>query len=87
MLVGFILALLEPITLLILGNDLGGAFWPMAKRSLQWTYWLRENRTLVFAFFLLAVPFSYYRSQSSSKYEKIIAISITGFLGIRVNFI
>ena len=80
MLIGFILALLEPIVLLALGYDLGGAFWPMAKRSLQWTYWLRENRTLVFAFFLLAVPFSYYRSQSSSKYEKIIAISITGFL-------
>ena len=79
-LIGFILALLEPIILLALGYDLGGAFWPMAKRSLQWTYWLRENRTLVFAFFLLAVPFSYYRSQSSSKYEKIIAISITGFL-------
>ena len=55
MLIGFILALLEPIVLLALGYDLGGAFWPMAKRSLQWTYWLRENRTLFFAFFLMFV--------------------------------
>ena len=27
---GFILALLEPLILLALGYDLGGAFWPMA---------------------------------------------------------
>ena len=53
---GFILALLEPLILLLMGDDLGGAFWPMAKRSLNWTYFLRENRTIVFAFFLLAVP-------------------------------
>ena len=87
-LVGFILALLEPIILLTLGYDLGGAFWPMAKRSLEWTYFLRENRTLVFAFFLLAVPFSYYRSQYSKKYEKIIALVITGiFLGLLFIFI
>jgi len=87
-LAGFILALLEPIILLALGYDLGGAFWPMAKRSLEWTYFLRENRTLVFAFFLLAVPFSYYRSQYSKKYEKIIAIVITGiFLGLLFIFI
>ena len=41
--VGFLLALLEPIILLLMGNDLGGAFWPMAKRSLEWTYFLREK--------------------------------------------
>ena len=35
---GFVFALLEPLILLALGNDLGGAFWPMAKRSLEWTY-------------------------------------------------
>ena len=34
-LAGFFLALLEPIILLLMGNDLGGAFWPMAKRSLN----------------------------------------------------
>ncbi|GIQ96175.1 MAG: hypothetical protein CM15mP1_0710 [Methanobacteriota archaeon] len=56
---GFLLALLEPIVLLLMGDDLGGAFWPMAKRSLDWTYFLRDNRTLVFAFFCLAVPLSY----------------------------
>ena len=68
--VGFLLALLEPIILLLLGNDLGGAFWPMAKRSLEWTYFLRENRTLIFAFFILAVPLSYYRSKNSSTMKK-----------------
>ena len=54
---GILLALLEPLILLLMGDDLGGAFWPMAKRSLEWTYFLRNNRTLVFAFFILAVPF------------------------------
>lgn len=85
---GFILALLEPIILLAMGYDLGGAFWPMAKRSLEWTYFLRNNRTLIFAFFLLAVPLAYYRSQYSKKYEKIIAIVITGiFLGLLFIFL
>ena len=40
-----------------MGNDLGGAFWPMAKRSLEWTYFLRENRSLIFAFSYLLFLF------------------------------
>ncbi len=79
-LAGFFLALLEPIILLLMGNDLGGAFWPMAKRSLEWTYFLRENRSLIFAFFLLAVPFCYYRSKNSSTYEKIISLGLVGVI-------
>ena len=77
---GFIFALLEPLILLALGNDLGGAFWPMAKRSLEWTYFLRENHSLIFAFFILAIPFSYFRSDKASNLEKVIAIFITGFV-------
>ncbi len=77
---GFIFALLEPIILLALGNDLGGAFWPMAKRSLEWTYFLRENHSLIFAFFILAIPFSYFRSDKASNLEKVIAIFVTGFV-------
>ena len=67
---GFLLALLEPLILLLMGDDLGGAFWPMAKRSLDWTYFLRDYKTVIFAFFLLAVPYSYYRSQKASNLEK-----------------
>lgn len=78
--VGFILALLEPLILLLMGDDLGGAFWPMAKRSLEWTYFLRENRTLVFAFFFLAIPFCYHRSRSSGNLEKSIFVLFTGFI-------
>lgn len=77
---GFIFALLEPLILLALGNDLGGAFWPMAKRSLEWTYFLRENHSLIFAFFILAIPFSYFRSHKASNLEKVIAIFVTGFV-------
>ena len=77
---GFIFALLEPLILLALGNDLGGAFWPMAKRSLEWTYFLRENHSLIFAFFILALPFSYFRSDKASNLEKVIAIFVTGFV-------
>ena len=77
---GFVFALLEPLILLALGNDLGGAFWPMAKRSLEWTYFLRENHSLIFGFFLIAIPFSYYRSNKASNLEKVIAILITGFV-------
>ena len=77
---GFIFALLEPLILLALGNDLGGAFWPMAKRSLEWTYFLRENHSLIFAFFILAIPFSYFRSDKASNLEKVIAIFVTGLV-------
>ncbi|DAC38932.1 MAG TPA: rhomboid family intramembrane serine protease [Candidatus Poseidoniales archaeon] len=77
---GFILALLEPLILLALGNDLGGAFWPMAKRSLEWTYFLREFHSLIFAFFLIAIPFSYYRSSKASNLEKVIAVGLTGVI-------
>ena len=77
---GFLLALLEPIILLLMGDDLGGAFWPMAKRSLDWTYFLRDNRTLVFAFFILAIPLSYLRSRSASNLEKSIFVVFTGFI-------
>ncbi|MGB1549012.1 MAG: hypothetical protein ACPHA0_01530 [Candidatus Poseidoniaceae archaeon] len=77
---GFIFALLEPLILLALGNDLGGAFWPMAKRSLEWTYFLRGNHSLIFAFFILAIPFSYFRSDKASNLEKVIAIFVTGFV-------
>ena len=77
---GILLALLEPLILLLMGNDLGGAFWPMAKRSLEWTYFLRNNRTLVFAFFILAVPFSYVRSKSAGNLEKSIFVIFVGFI-------
>ena len=77
---GFVFALLEPLILLALGNDLGGAFWPMAKRSLEWTYFLRENHSVIFGFFLIAIPFSYYRSNKASNLEKVIAFFVTGFV-------
>ena len=77
---GFILALLEPLILLALGDDLVGAFWPMAIRSLEWTQFLREFRSLVFAFFLLVVPLSFYRSKNASNLEKVISVTITGFV-------
>ena len=77
---GFILALLEPLILLLMGDDLGGAFWPMAKRSLNWTYFLREYRTIVFAFFLLAVPLSYLRSRRAGNFEKSVFVIFIGFI-------
>ena len=77
---GILLALLEPLILLLMGNDLGGAFWPMAKRSLEWTYFLRDNRTLVFAFFILAVPFSYVRSKTAGNFERSIFVVFVGFI-------
>ena len=85
---GFLLALLEPLILLLMGDDLGGAFWPMAKRSLDWTYFLRDYKTVIFAFFLLAVPYSYYRSQKASNLEKTIFTIIIGVvLGLLAIFL
>ena len=53
---GFILALLEPLILLLMGDDLGGAFWPMAKRSLNWTYFLERKSYYCFCILLTSSP-------------------------------
>ena len=52
---------------------------PMAKRSLEWTYFERESFSN-FGFFLIAVPFSFYRSNNASNLEKVIAFFVTGFV-------
>ena len=77
---GILLALLEPLILLLMGNDLGGhsGRW----QSVHWSgrIFLRNNRTLVFAFFILAVPFSYVRSKSAGNLEKSIFVVFVGFI-------
>jgi len=78
--VGFILALCEPIILLLMGNDLGGAFWPMAKRSLELTYFLREFRALTLAFFIIAIPFSYQKSKHVSNLERNLLVTLVGMI-------
>ena len=41
--VGVIVALFETIYLLILGNTLENAVWPLAIRTLDWTMVMRDN--------------------------------------------
>ncbi|MAH91492.1 MAG: hypothetical protein CMA11_06960 [Euryarchaeota archaeon] len=77
---GFFLALLEPLILLAMGDDIGGALWPMANRSLDWTFSLRAWRVEVFAFFLFAVPICFVRSNKSSNWEKVIATLVIGVI-------
>ena len=76
--IGLLLALLEPVILLALGYDIGGALWPVAVRSLEWTFYLREWSTVVFAFFLLALPAAYSRAPKSSHWEKLVATTLIG---------
>ena len=78
--IGFLLVLLEPLILLAMGNDIAGALWPMAIRSLDWTFFLREWRTLVFAFFLLALPIAFTRSPNSGLREKVVATILLGII-------
>ena len=65
--VGFLFPFLEPITLLILGDDLGGAFWPMAIRTLDFTMLLRDYRSIVFAIVLLFMITGLYSGRSEKK--------------------
>ncbi len=76
--IGLLLALLEPVILLALGDDIGGALWPMAVRSLDWTFFLREWSTVIFALFLLSLPFVYSRAPHSSHWEKLVATTLIG---------
>ena len=85
--IGFSIAISEPIILLALGKDLAGAFWPMAVRSLEWTMFLREWRTGVFALFLVATPVVLVRCNKCGPWEKVIAsLSLGIFVGLTVIF-
>ena len=75
---GFLLALLEPIVLLAMGNDIAGALWPMAIRSLELTLFLREWRTFAFGFFLLSTSVVLTRCNNSGSWEKVISALILG---------
>jgi len=72
---GVLIALLEPLILLAMGDDIAGALWPMANRSLEWTLFLREWRTEIFALVVIAVPFAS-TSQSSVKSYNITPVCI-----------
>jgi len=85
--IGFSIAILEPIILLALGDDLAGAFWPMAIRSLEWTMLLREWRTGAFALLLVATPVVIVRCNNCGPWEKVIASLLLGiFVGLTVIF-
>ena len=75
---GVLIALLEPLILLVMGDDIAGALWPMANRSLDWTFFLREWRTEAFALAIILVPFAYVRSPNSGAREKSISALILG---------
>ena len=49
-LIGVIIALFETIYLLLLGNTLENAVWPLAIRTLEWTMVLRDNVPAVTTF-------------------------------------
>ena len=55
-LVGVIASLFETIYLLILGNTLENAVWPLAIRTLEWTMFMRDNvpTVAIFAGLILA---------------------------------
>jgi len=85
--IGFTIAISEPVVLLALGDDLAGAFWPMAIRSLEWTMFLREWRTGVFAILLVLTPTVFVRCNNSGSWEKVIACLLLGlFTGLTVIF-
>lgn len=75
---GVTIALLEPLILLAMGDDIAGALWPMANRSLDWTFFLREWRTEAFALSIISVALSFTRSSNSSAWEKTISSVLLG---------
>jgi len=77
---GFFLSLLEPLALLAMGDDIAGALWPMANRSLEWTYFLRDWRSEVFGLAIVSLPLAISRSNNSSAWEKTIATLVLGII-------
>ena len=76
---GFLLSIVEPIVLLISGRDIASALWPMANRSLDITFFLRDWHIELFAFTLFIIPFGFFRSLSATKLEKNLSWIIMGF--------
>ena len=84
---GFVLAFIEPIILLLLGDDLGGAFWPMAIRTLELTLYLRENRSLVFALTIIVTLTALVYNKSENPVSIMLATFSVGLVfGLLVVF-
>ena len=75
---GFVFSLAEPIFLLLTGSSIVSALWPMANRTLEWTFTLREIRSFLFGIFLILIPISFHRRKKASVYEKLASIFIAG---------
>ena len=85
---GFILPFLEPCILLLLGDDLGGAFWPMALRTLDLTLFLRENRSIIFGLLLIYSIHTLLSGKSENTKVRLFCSFIIGLVfGLIVVFI
>ena len=77
---GFVIAFIEPIILLLLGDDLGGAFWPMAIRTLELTLYLRENRSIVFALTIILTLTALVYNRSENPISVMVATFSVGLV-------
>jgi len=77
---GIFLVYIEPIFYLLAGDDIGGALWPHAYRTLIWTSWLREYKQMVFVILLLSTALSYLFMKKQSRWKIPISITILGSL-------
>jgi len=85
---GLALPFLEPGILLLLGDDLGGAFWPMAVRTLELTLFLREYRSIIFGILLIISIHTFLSGKSENSYIRYSCSFIIGLvLGLFIIFV
>ena len=85
---GFFLVLLEPIILLLGGDDIGGALWPHAIRALSWSFILRELHLMIFAISIVITGLVILKRDWKNDWKRrIVSLSIGAIMGLILIFL
>ena len=77
---GLFIVFIEPIIYLLSGDDIGGALWPHAYRTLIWTGILRDYNKMVFVILLLSTAISFLLMKRESLWKTRISLALLGSL-------
>ena len=83
---GILVSIAESLYMLILGNTLENAVWPIAIRTLEWTLYLRDNLGFVTMLSGIVLAYSLYfmtkkeQSKPTSKFVTYFSVFLIGFI-------
>ena len=83
---GILVSIAESLYMIILGNTLENAVWPIAIRTLEWTLYLRDNLGFVTMLSGIVLAYSLFfmmkkeQSKSTTKFVSYFSVFLIGFI-------